>query len=767
MPKRPTQVPGTPIRFTARGIADAYDATDKFPGACRQLSNLIFDPSNPELMIARPGVRDVTLFGSNFQSTGVVSVFATIGDRTYGLVGTSRFGGTDVPFIFNHLDNTFVGIGGTIDAAHCPTTQAATGPWTPPTMANVGNFIFVTHPGFAGGSCNLGWFDISNFSAPAWFASDLGSAPLMSKPTAVANFNNRAYFAVGNTTPFADPLSNIRSSISQSLTIGDTTNITALSGLPIQTTSSGVVQALLAFKEFQVWQITGDAALSTLAQNFLSLTVGCPAPRSIAQSPLGVYFKSVDSPMIVDQQGLVRSVTHSAQVSEPDVHSPWENCLVNSRAAGVYTGTIYRLCMQTAVGGVNQINDYWFDEHRRRWTGPHSFSFDCASQYRDKFILSSNALPGRLVSGQLGPNSTSVYLDAGSAFSCSLISSSFPKTEDIEMHQVTESTMEMGCLSAMVFNVTAIDETGTALNQTQLIATRSPLVAQTYSIPWTAPLVFKKMGVSITAPAIKAPAFGTFFAKYKKLGYLNSLIPSVDFLCDGAVFDGSTNVLGKSSALSGVVNSKSGILSLWFFLNGGNGSNMTCFDAAGGLPFLTVLRNNANKFGIQISDAASATLRLSLSTVSTYVAGSGWKNLLCSWDVASGLSHLYIQDASDKAVVVLTDATLAYNIGNWAVGGFSNPATPQFNGALAEVYFAPGQYLDFSDAANRRKFISATGRPVSLGSDGSLPTGTAPAIYLHLYGGELPTTDFAINRGTGGNFVLTGTLQTQIPSPSD
>ena len=45
-----------PLRFTPRGVADAYDSSDTFPGACRKLQNLVFDPSNPELVVARPGV---------------------------------------------------------------------------------------------------------------------------------------------------------------------------------------------------------------------------------------------------------------------------------------------------------------------------------------------------------------------------------------------------------------------------------------------------------------------------------------------------------------------------------------------------------------------------------------------------------------------------------------------------------------------------------------------------------------------------------------
>ena len=41
-----------PMKFTPSGLVDAYDSTGKFPGACRTLKDLIFDRSNPEIMIS-------------------------------------------------------------------------------------------------------------------------------------------------------------------------------------------------------------------------------------------------------------------------------------------------------------------------------------------------------------------------------------------------------------------------------------------------------------------------------------------------------------------------------------------------------------------------------------------------------------------------------------------------------------------------------------------------------------------------------------------
>jgi hypothetical protein len=88
------------------------------------------------------------------------------------------------------------------------------------------------------------------------------------------------------------------------------------------------------------------------------------------------------------------------------------------------------------------------------------------------------------------------------------------------------------------------------------------------------------------------------------------------------------------------------------------------------------------------------------------------------------------------------------------------------DGGMAELFFAPGQFLDFSVQSNRRKFRSSGGKPISLGADGSTPTGTKPLIYLHLDDAET-ANNFATNRAGNGNLTVTGALTTRATSPSD
>jgi len=155
---------------------------------------------------------------------------------------------------------------------------------------------------------------------------------------------------------------------------------------------------------------------------------------------------------------------------------------------------------------------------------------------------------------------------------------------------------------------------------------------------------------------------------------------------------------------------------------------------------------------------------------SAFTAGASWLHVLASWNtnftVGNKLHHLYVNNVSDKVVSVdsagaggtRVDAT------NWATGARTD-GTLKLDGCAAEIYFAIDQFLDFSDAANRAKFI-LNGKPVDLGAGGSLPTGTAPIVYFSVRPGDAATA-FATNRGTGGNFSITGSLDLASTSPSD
>lgn len=125
--------------------------------------------------------------------------------------------------------------------------------------------------------------------------------------------------------------------------------------------------------------------------------------------------------------------------------------------------------------------------------------------------------------------------------------------------------------------------------------------------------------------------------------------------------------------------------------------------------------------------------------------------IACAWEITTAST-----DVNSNVIV-------RFGSNGFLLSSNFTPANVQC--ALGEAYFAPGQFLDFTVAANRRKFNQFVGGlllPVSLGTDGSLPTGVAPIIYLHLDNGEA-ASNFNLNRGSGGNFAwMSGSIANRV-----
>jgi hypothetical protein len=234
---------------------------------------------------------------------------------------------------------------------------------------------------------------------------------------------------------------------------------------------------------------------------------------------------------------------------------------------------------------------------------------------------------------------------------------------------------------------------------------------------------------------------------------------------DSADFDGTNDVMTSGAALTGIADSKSGILSLWCRIDAQDGATRRIFSCATvqACQFNII---SSNLFELICQNSVPANVLRFLSSTA-YTAGATWLHILLSWNLAvAGSGRLYVNDVSDKNEVTYTDDTINYEgATNWSIGASTGGAN-DFDGCLAEVYFAPGQYLDFDIVANRRRFISANGKPVWLGADGAIATGTAPIVYQRVADGAAVAT-FATNLGTGDDYAITGTLETGSSSPSD
>jgi len=229
---------------------------------------------------------------------------------------------------------------------------------------------------------------------------------------------------------------------------------------------------------------------------------------------------------------------------------------------------------------------------------------------------------------------------------------------------------------------------------------------------------------------------------------LNTQAPFAAVACDFASSAGFT----KSADFTGNANGKQGILSFWARITSISGVTSILSNASGKL-FLGTVGQAVHIYG----EDAGGNQRLGIDTAYSLPLNV-WNHFLMSWDGAAGVAKLYINDVyRSSGFELASNVDVVYAGSGWVLNESS------FTGCLSEFYFAPNQFINITVEANRRKFISADLKPVDLGADGSLPTGTAPICYLKQNG-----SNKLVNAGSGGDFnSVVGTVNNCASSPSD
>jgi hypothetical protein len=556
----------SPIAWRPLGVTDAIDGSMAREGSMAQLANLIPDPSTLGVFICRPAstlLLDFNATGTGAFSSGFSTGFQTsyftnaaagnitclrvFGGRVYGMIsGPSGF---DYPFVFDLVKNILLPVTNALDITKLPNTVNATGPWVPPTIAQVGVKVLVTHPGFTGsGPTNLffGQFDISNPNAITWTAGNMngGSAIVFATPpNAVENFNGRAYWALNAAvgTPvvvFSDVLvpTNVTSA-SQVLTFDDQQPITALAPLPLNNQLGGIIQAIMVFKgSAQVYQVTGDAALSTLAKNALNIATGTNSPLSIAVTPKGIGFISPDGFRLID---------FNAQISDPigwdggGKTVPFIFSGEPSRVVGASTGTMYRVAVKDPTLLNAPFVEYWFDVVRGQWSGPHTFPPQAIDAWNNTFITSSIGVPGKLWRSDPFITTFSSFVENGTQMTWSYVTTMLPDTDLMCELAMIETTITMGMDLNVNYPASFLDQNGQQLGSAAIFfpsAAALPLWGSAVwgafqwgasptslfprQVAWSAPVVFRRGQFAINGNSGSNVRLGTLHCRYEQLGYL-------------------------------------------------------------------------------------------------------------------------------------------------------------------------------------------------------------------------------------------------------
>jgi hypothetical protein len=199
-----------------------------------------------------------------------------------------------------------------------------------------------------------------------------------------------------------------------------------------------------------------------------------------------------------------------------------------------------------------------------------------------------------------------------------------------------------------------------------------------------------------------------------------------------------------------------GTMSFWFKRNSEVSMGFFATESTGAFASMT----GASVLVGSSSGVRYVFLRIDGTTIlTTTEANMDWNHVLWSWNSTSG--QFYLNDVAVSMTGSIPKGSYLKN--NIVVGPMYNNGTfdHSLDACMAEVYYG-NEYIDLSVEANRRKFISASGSPVSLGADGSLPTGNQPDVYLS---GVASNWNAGKNFGSAGNFTVTSTITDCAISP--
>ena len=213
---------------------------------------------------------------------------------------------------------------------------------------------------------------------------------------------------------------------------------------------------------------------------------------------------------------------------------------------------------------------------------------------------------------------------------------------------------------------------------------------------------------------------------------------------DGVSIDGTS--MGTSTRLTFSLWAKMNDLSTFYRVFNDNGDRTQIFI------------NDDETVAVFVRDVSNSGVFQCQTDTTTINDTTDWHHWMFSMDAATGDFHFYVDGVDESPGWCSFLSSNAYypntnfRLGTDNYGGF-------LDADIADVWFDVGTYIDFSSATNRELFYNA-GEAVYLGADGSLPTGSAPDLFL-----SGPTGSWHANKGSAGATTEIGALTTAPSAP--
>lgn len=382
--------------------------------------------------------------------------------------------------------------------------------------------------------------------SPLWGAGDTNINNLPSVPVGIAQFNGRAYYALGlNGIVYSDsgiPCQVSNNAVVQALTTDDGLAVTAIGPLmEYSALTGGIVQGIIAFEgASKMQQITGDQTTNNLSMNALPVATGTLAPLSVQPCELGLAFLSPQGLRIVDFSGRISPPIGDAGKG---ITVPFIYAINPSRMALAANADVIRMTVKNGQVEGQPNQEWWFDITRKVWSGPHTFPAALIQPWGDTFLLVGAGIPAALWQSDPQPNLESSFTENGVAMTWVFQTSLQPDNGELAMNSLVDMTIALA-LAPEPTVITAYDENdsiitgegGTLSAQITLASVgifslwgsfkwgeapwygpNSPL--QQRSIDWPFPPVFKQMSIGITSASSNFQRVGNLYMRYQILSY--------------------------------------------------------------------------------------------------------------------------------------------------------------------------------------------------------------------------------------------------------
>ncbi len=206
-------------------------------------------------------------------------------------------------------------------------------------------------------------------------------------------------------------------------------------------------------------------------------------------------------------------------------------------------------------------------------------------------------------------------------------------------------------------------------------------------------------------------------------------------------FDGTNDYLNRGAGLTGIADGKTGTVSFWYRPTTVSGSQWILTSTNDNL----YLRQSSAHFELTLRNS-TGTYIFTITSSNDLVVGE-LVHVFVSWDLGNAKGNIYINGVDKENSLTITNDDIDYTVSNWQIGNrVLLSDISEFE--IGQLWFNT-EYVEPTTDIN--EFYDDG--PVSLGSDGSTPTGNQPILFLN---NSLATWEN--NLGTGGNFTEVGGL---------